>query len=376
MTIAIIAILAGIVLVAAQAAQQAANRANTQALISKLHGQLMVRLESYRTRRIPIAPNQWNPYLTASGNPMPAAAVDAQTDEALASMSPRHGAAHRLATIRELMRMELPDRYTDILSPPVIYRYGPDPVPSFLPQPPQAWMIQPTATNLSYRTRLANNPSYTMEFEDAECLYLILNTGLSDDTVAGELINPENVGDADGDGMLEFQDAWGRPIHFIRWAPGFVSDLQPDDPANSPQDRRFVMKNHDQFDPLKMQAQLTRNLSGTPLHYEEGFALYPLVYSAGQDGVTDTCRSPSDANGNPPTSPLFIYSTQTGFTVSDQSIMNPKITFYPHVFPYNPYQLVMSRSVQTQFGTPEDDNGDGDSNGNADNITNHLLGQQ
>ena len=54
-TIAIIAILAGIILVAAgRAAQQAANEANTQALIAKLHGQLMVRLESYRTRRIPV----------------------------------------------------------------------------------------------------------------------------------------------------------------------------------------------------------------------------------------------------------------------------------------------------------------------------------
>src|SRR5262249_53995296 len=50
-TILIIAILAGLFLGALAEAQQAANLAHTQALIAKLNSQLMLRYESYRTRR-------------------------------------------------------------------------------------------------------------------------------------------------------------------------------------------------------------------------------------------------------------------------------------------------------------------------------------
>jgi prepilin-type N-terminal cleavage/methylation domain-containing protein len=95
-TIAIIAILAGIVLVAAQAAQQAANRANTQALISKLHGQMMIRYESYRTRRLPISTAPINGF----------------------GLNGQQAALHRLNAVRELMRMELPDRYSDLMAFP------------------------------------------------------------------------------------------------------------------------------------------------------------------------------------------------------------------------------------------------------------------
>ena len=94
-----------------------------------------------------------------------------------------------------------------------------------------------TSANVSYQRRCnSNSLTPTPEFEDAECLYLIISGGLADNTMAGEQISANDIGDADGDGMLEFHDAWGNPIHFIRWAPGFVSDLQPYDPINSPQD--------------------------------------------------------------------------------------------------------------------------------------------
>jgi prepilin-type N-terminal cleavage/methylation domain-containing protein len=398
-TILIISILAGLFLGALSRAQTQANIAHTQSLIAKLNSQLMLRYESYRTRRLPIDTTTWDPWLTVNGSPLPPVppgALNVQQDEELASMQPRHAAAHRLAAIRELMRMELPDRWTDVTDFPVVYHYAPEAL-SFLVNS-QRQVIPQTATNQSYRRRLTSN--YSIQYEDAECLYLIVTGGLADNTMAGEQISPNDIGDADGDGMLEFHDAWGNPIHFLRWAPGFggtlpgsstviPSDLQPYDPNNvytdnsgTPHpDPRFVVSRHDQFDPLKLQATPQRNLSASPPYFEEGFALYPLIYSAGPDGITDLCRQSTDASGNPQ-SPLFSYSGtnpsyngQPNFFVGDKSTLTGTYSLPPNAFPYNPYQLVVSRGAQTQFGAGEDDNGDGDNTGWTDNITNHLIGQ-
>jgi prepilin-type N-terminal cleavage/methylation domain-containing protein len=392
--IIIIAILAGLFLGALGKAQQAANVANTQALIAKLNSQLMLRYESYRTRRLPINPTQWDPALTAVGIslPQPPPTTPAQ-DEALAAMTPRHGAAHRLCAMREVMRMELPDRYSDITDLPNVYRYAPAPDLINVPtNSPRSGYIPQSSVNLSYQRRMAAS-SWTTQYEDAECLYLIITTGFSDNTVANEQINTSNISDVDGDGMPEFVDAWGSPIHFLRWAPGFVSDMQPDDP-NTPDtqnpssgatDRRFVWRSHDPFDPLKLQAIPMRDTSNPPTSFEQGFALFPLIYSAGPDRVTDICRTPTDNSGNPV---VLHYGNQTSFGVSDRSLMSPATTNYPHVFPYNPYQAVpvtitapSTQHLMLQMGTPADvesSAGAAVSDGELssdDNIHNQLIGQ-
>ncbi|HEY4310758.1 MAG TPA: prepilin-type N-terminal cleavage/methylation domain-containing protein [Pirellulales bacterium] len=381
-TIVIIAILAGIVLVAARAAQQAANQANTQALIAKLHGQLMIRYESYRTRRLPIN---------------------------TAGLTAQQSALHRLNAIRELMRMELPDRYSDVMAIPNPNALG---LPNLhgLPSSTSApivapyftydsastnqWYkgpiggnltLQPTATNLSYQRKCNSNAlTPSAEFEDAECLYMILNTGLSDDTVAGELINPDSIGDADNDGMPEFQDAWGRPIRFIRWAPGFISDFQPYDPVNSPSDPHFTAKNHDPFDPLKMQhpfnpSNLTNNdLQAFPLatNYADGMALVPLVYSMGADGIDGIQHPPIDGNGYALASPNWICKFYNYLAAPTNTV----IPFSPvPAWPiYNPFAVASPYTTtypnnSTLVGAPDPTDVDV---GYTDNVTNHLLGQQ
>ena len=57
-----------------------------------------------------------------------------------------------------------------------------------------------------------------------------------------------DVADRDGDGMPEFNDAWGTPIHFIRWPAGFVSDAQPlyRIPTNDPRSS-FYGTNHQSY---------------------------------------------------------------------------------------------------------------------------------
>jgi hypothetical protein len=62
----------------------------------------------------------------------------------------------------------------------------------------------------------------------------------------------------DTNGMLIFVDAWGNPIRFLRWVPGLTdSDLM----------RRDIP------DPTDERAGAT------------GWLLYPLIYSAGPDGI-------------------------------------------------------------------------------------------
>ena len=46
------------------------------------------------------------------------------------------------------------------------------------------------------------------------------------DGEARTLFHESNIGDTDGDGAPEFLDGWGHPINFLRWAPGFDSEIQ------------------------------------------------------------------------------------------------------------------------------------------------------
>jgi hypothetical protein len=73
------------------------------------------------------------------------------------------------------------------------------------------------------------------------------------------------VGDIDNDGAFEFWDGWGRPISFIRWAPGAM-----------PTGRRNADKYPDPLDPLRFDYDAT-DVTKT------GYALVPLIFSPGKD---------------------------------------------------------------------------------------------
>ena len=76
----------------------------------------------------------------------------------------------------------------------------------------------------------------------AEMLYMIVSMGSPE---AMEQFNQSEIGDTDGNGWPEFLDGWGRPIFFLRWAPGFspYSDIQTmADP---------IKHDHDPFDPRR-----------------------------------------------------------------------------------------------------------------------------
>jgi len=243
-TITIIAILAAAVLGALQSARQTAREAKTKSLITRLDRVIMERYESYQTRRVPIS---------------------------TAGMQPSAAARARLNALRDLMRMEMPDRWTDVIQTPS------DP-PSSPPTdtPLLQGTLSPSALTHRYWRTYARawqqqqtaNPTGAMQrlhkWGAAECLYMIVMSCPGADEQFGD----NEKGDIDEDGLPEFHDGWGRPIRFIRWPAGFVpslyadTTLQTDNPDTNP----------DPFD--------SRGLMG-------GYALYPLIYSAGPDGRFD-----------------------------------------------------------------------------------------
>jgi hypothetical protein len=146
-----------------------------------------------------------------------------------------------------------------------------------------------------------------------------------------EQFRPDEIGDSDDqpDGAFEILDGWGKPVFFLRWAPGFVSLLQPETPTSL-----------DPLDSLRLQSAS----NGFP---RNAYQLTPLVYSPGPDGIADIRNSADSAT--------WSYA---------QSTYN---TALPASAQFNPFD-----DAAVGFGAFTDTDGDG-RNGSRDNITNHDM---
>jgi prepilin-type N-terminal cleavage/methylation domain-containing protein len=198
----------------------------TKSTIRKIHELIMPQYESYVRRRVPFA----------------------TTNDA------RQNALNRLTAIRQLMAREMPDNWNDVFPSPSALAAAPT-VPSYL-------KTGPVYTYATVKELLSSAPTFSAN-ESAECLYLTAAHG-GTEPYAMEQFRSDELGDTDGDSALEFLDGWNRPIIFLRWAPGFTvsSFVQVADAATR----------HDPFDPQRV------DLSG--------YALVPLIVSAGPDGLT------------------------------------------------------------------------------------------
>jgi prepilin-type N-terminal cleavage/methylation domain-containing protein len=247
--VTIIAILASIIIFALADARQRAMEQKTRSTVAKIDNFLMTRWQQYETRRIVFDNSQ------TAGQRMP-------------PISPRD----RLDAIRELQRLEFPQLWAEV-------NQG--------PRSMSGRALKRPGASHTYKRRydeskdasgnLSKNNQQAKAFQHAECLYMILTTRMAGEDSAREHFKDSEIGDTDGDGFYEFLDAWNNPIMFLRWAPGFVSDLQPEEArmrANEPQ-------YHDPFDPNQID--------------ERAFALYPLVYSAGRDQQYDIFRGEDTA---------------------------------------------------------------------------------
>lgn len=280
--IAVIGVLASMVLFALFSVQETARGKRTRAQIAKIHELISGRWESYRTRPLPIR-------------------IPPGT-------SPRQAAWIRLMAMRELMRMELPDRISDLapgggdpmyqnykdfkamnlpkLSSPLFRAYQRR-IQQVLPGNWKNRILDYGIPDLRATTG-AGAGMWTPQYEGSECLYMILATIQDGDTNGLDFFRDHETGDVDADGMPEILDGWGQPIDFIRWAPGFLGDsastIQFGDQAPLA-DGDAGQGNGDPFDPLKVDPRWRdKTISNDP------FALFPLIYSMGADGTGGIAR--------------------------------------------------------------------------------------
>ncbi len=316
--IAIIGILTSMTLFTLYGVREDARERRAHGQIARIHELLMQQWESYRTRALPVAAFYGN-------DPQTAMIVNAQ---------------RRTAAVRELMRMELPCRKSDLMAPssdnPAIAAGQ----TVYLKSSPSLWRayIRRARQQIIGKHGLAvtdvdawkNDANWTPVYQEAECLYLILATMRDGDTTGLDFFTEEEIGDADEDGMPEILDPWGVPIYFLRWAPGFLSDIQLGD-LEPAQDGSAGTGNGDAFDPLKVDPRWS---DGVPNN--DPFLLYPLIVSAGRDktlGLLSDLALPFD-----PAAPLpYAYD-------------DPYVT--------NSSSLYVGTTIDATAG---------------DNITNHLL---
>lgn len=307
--ISIIGIMAGMALYSLAGAQTDARVARTRSTISKLNEIVLQRWEEFRYR--PINLN-----------------IDA-TWRLTNRVPGRDRARMRMLALRDAMRMELPDRVTDVIYRPSSYKAvspttGNVSFP-FRPTPPahllhalaqraygmcvEAELGSPAAkepwisgsfrgalngdANTPYNVFFANlfpgfssagyagsvtagtvssvsDREWQATVNSAELLYLICSTSNYNGSSALEFFRPSEVGDFDDDGLLEFVDAWDQPIQWIRWPAGYPGDL-------------IKYAEPDAMDPVR-----------TDWRYRPGIdeawhprTLVPLIVSAGQDGDFD-----------------------------------------------------------------------------------------
>ncbi len=377
---AIIAILGSAMAYAIAGAQESAKIAKTRSLIARLHALVMQKYESYRTRRLPVA---IPPVVldAPNGNPIP---------------TPRLAIAKvRCDAIRALMRMEMPDRWTDIMDPPptnpptppyttitvqdqsrVYYDVNnpsnPATVGMTRPSSSQTYLAFFNSINVAANKNFQNDP---LAFQGAKCLYLIVAMGLDEPDVL-ENFSQQDIVDVDGTGCKVFVDAWGHPIQFLRWAPGFVSNLQPDGPTAAGQaDQRM----RDQTDPTgfygsPQQGSVTAagggglNI-GTPPPRTNSFALYPLIFSAGPDGVYDIITELDNAS-SPQAEKVGVTSPVAALSYAKTNTPN------------DPFESITHQSTNFSDGPiggpavfPKSDRS-GRPLGTADNITNQSIGER
>ena len=324
-TMAIVALLVGISLGALRMAANTSREKNTLSAIRKLDAAVQGRMEEYRTRRLRID--------------VQAVAVSRGWISAGQQPTYLQSARIRLDGMRELQRLELPHRYEDVtadLSAWPNCQLVPLQVLTNAPSLSASWLRR-----INDNTNAQGPAAPSLLYQSAECLYLIAHS-MQDEFGEPVSISTRHVGDADLDGMLEYQDGWGNPISFLRWAPGYVSDHQPaisqgadgawgvagtDDDGNGTTDDaleagapgsddetilanpgppapigRDAENNHDPFDPLK---------TDMPTAAPRGWRTVPLIYSAGEDGAQDIW-SVSDLLTEPPISWIDPYYQKAG----------------------------------------------------------------
>jgi len=199
--------------------------------------------------------------------------------------------------------------------------------------------------------------TWSPENQQAECLYLILATSQEGEESGLDSFSPSEIGDIDNDGMPEILDAWQRPIMWIRWAPGFLSDRQTtSDPSFTQPDA--ISSGPDPFDPLRLDPRWT-DADPPGQRKNDPFMLYPLIYSAGADGIYEIFAPGNDTAFHAVANPWGTFNDANN---------NPVMT--PRNDPYFDPRVFNASSTDLPFGMPLNVSNQGSY---EDNLHNHFV---
>ncbi len=338
-TILIISILAGLILGVASVAGETAREAHTRHMVERLHTLLVEHWDTYKTRRVRLRERQGS-----------VPGVEERINSDIPSTSPNSGARRgatlaeaRLYALREMMLMEMPDRWSDILlaevgqvAQPPLYLIGRTDLSNVYLR-----RYQSLLSRVNKLTGVPNTADEIKRNQGAECLYMIITIATGDGEARSQF-GENSIGDVDGDGAPEFLDGWGHPINFLRWAPGFDSQIQInanqlDNPASGTPGEAWAAAASDDHDPFDV-FRVHRN----------AYRIIPLIYSPGRDEDSGVHTNVNQVTWKQPNT--------TNITANGNGP--------PFVAPQlNPYL-----KNPDYMGT---DNGEGTA---TDNIHNHLLG--
>ena len=299
----IMAIIATLIYGAMEMAQRSAREAKTKATIAKLHRIIMTKWESYRTRRVPLDPATYaksSGFYTAYLAYLQGGTPTTSVNKDLARL--------KLNALRDLMRMELPDRWSDVVynpsspsatdssttgtnSPVLVNKSGVG-----LGQPALSQRYAAKFTSAANTVGIAAS-SPIWQYPGAKCLYMIV---MSDPDDAAQF-QADEYGDYTGDRLPVFLDGWHRPIQFLRWPAGFI----PANNADSNLQSGNATTDPDPFDPMKVFGE---------------YAIYPLIYSCGANPQRDSSgQFRSDINLGKTGSGSAVYS----YSLTGSGDLNP-----------------------------------------------------
>jgi hypothetical protein len=353
--VVIISMLAGMSLLALTGTMTAAKESKTRGTITKLNTAILDIFESYQERFDNISINPGD--LTTAG----------------VVANDRNCALAKLHFIHDIMRMEMPFKWeeithnTDQLSPVTtqlnneftgLIRIGNYHI---LDRAPPVTIYYRTALKsiLTGWDAVTGRPLVNSQSPSSELLFLII-ANLNPEAL--ENFHGSEIGDIDNNGLREFHDAWGHPIHFIRFAPAFTgSDLQPDvitasnyplsgtadnttnwvNPVTIPNDASgqpdtsgltLTSLQQDLF------VSMMNNRYPDPFdpngHINRSWFLYPLIVSGGADGLVDLYFDinlpPSVSIANPLTDIFCPTRTALGIPY-DTDTMNGVLNHYDNI---------------------------------------------
>lgn len=265
-TMTIIAIISAAVLGTAAAAIESGRSRKTISTVEKISGLIQEKLATFETRRVDLNQATMN---AIAGLPTQALQGKAKADV-------------RLLGMRELMKMEMPDRWSDV-------------------REPQQILLNRPGLSATYYARLMSSTPTDLH-AGAECLYLTVMYATGEGE-ARSLFTSQEVGDVDGDGAKEFIDGWGNPISWLRWPAGYAPSRIMSGDADADHDP-FDMYSRDipkagrltdHFPKPTSPAYppaVTAALNSMQARDGGAFRLVPLIWSTGPDGEQQVNSGP------------------------------------------------------------------------------------